>query len=435
MKRPLRFAPVFPILGALALGTFLIPGALGGCGVSRPVLGEDAPRAPMKKAALLPPVGDGQKSFAGLAVDLSAPGGNRFVGSWRCRECHPDDYQAWRHTLHAVVVQDAKGNPEVVKGDFSAPDLPFTRAEVEFTIGSHWDQRYLTPLGGEFVVLPRKWSVTSRVWEPYNVWSWKKRPYAKNCAGCHMTWFDPARRTIAEPGVGCEACHGPGGKHCEDELPSTIVNPARLGSYLRDMVCAACHVRGTDPSGEYYFPIGFIPGMDLSPLLVVNEKDRRSGEDSTTSIIRVFKEWKKTIEENARGRCDQCGIKVGNMSREQKDSIKKFCFNCHDFGERESTHTHHPAEVPLTCYDCHVKRENGVETQAEDTGSGLRKKVVEGNVHSDSLFRVHIPNCYEPDLTKACVACHKGGKTPGQDAREWARDILNTWKKPVSVGH
>ncbi len=373
--------------------------------------------------------------FAGLTIDKTAPGGNVYVGSARCADCHPEDHKAWKQTLHALVVQDARVFPEVVKGDFSVPELPFTRAEVEYTVGSHWDQRYLTALGDEYVVLPRKWSATSKVWEPYNVWSWKKRPYSRNCAGCHMTYFDASRKTIAEPSVGCEACHGPGGLHVAGEGDrSKIVHPARLTSERSNMICASCHVRGTDPSGEYYFPLGFVPGQDLTPLLMVNDKDRLPGEDSRTTISRVFREWKKAIEENARGRCDQCGIKTGNMTREQKDAVKGFCFKCHDYGDRESLHTRHSPEVPLTCYDCHVKREQPVEG-ADESSAVFSKKVVQGNVHSDSLFRVHIPNCYDPDIAKACVVCHKGGKLPGQDAYEWARDVIATWKKPVTVGH
>jgi hypothetical protein len=429
----------------LAIALMIIIGgfallAAAGCGAATvPVKDAAAPNA--KGAPPLPPVGDGHKLFAGLTQDGAGPAGNRYVGSMKCAECHPDDYQAWRRTLHAIVVQDARSNPSVLKGDFTAPDLPFKKEEVEYTIGSHWDQRYLVPLGDDYVVLPRKWSVTSKVWEPYNVWSWKKRPYSKNCAGCHMTYFDPARKTIAEAGVGCEACHGPGGFHVDgDGDASKIVLPARLSSERSAMICASCHVRGTDPSGEYYFPIGFVPGQDLTPLLLLGEKDRASGPPGETprgALMRIFAEWKKAIEDNARGRCDQCGIKTGTMTREQADAIKGFCFKCHDYGERESLHTRHPAEVTLTCYDCHVKRVQPAEAP-DETAPGFRKKVLQGNVHSDSLFRVHIPNCYDPDIAKACLApaCHPGGRgKTAADPMEWARDTLTAWKRPVTVAH
>ncbi len=376
------------------------------------------------------------KTFAGLLLDPAGPGGNRYVGSLKCSECHQDDYKAWKETLHSSIVQDARANPKAIRGDFSVPDLPFTRDQVEYTIGSHWDQRYLTRLGDDYVVLPRMWSVTTKVWEPYNVWTWKKRPYAKNCAGCHMTWFDPARMTIAEPGVGCESCHGPGGKHVEgDGDKSAIVNPARLSSERYDMICAACHVRGTDPSGEYYFPIGFVPGGDLTPLLnvTVKESEKVAGEENRATILRFLRKWKKDIEASARGVCDQCGIKTGSLTMEQKDKVKQFCFTCHKFDKegREQLHTHHAATVSLTCFDCHVKK----EVEGDTDGTGIGKKAVKGNVHSSSLFRIHIANCYDPDIGKACLACHPKALEEGKEPLPWARETIDAWKGRKPVDH
>jgi hypothetical protein len=58
-------------------------------------------------------------------------------------------------------------------------------------------------------VLPKAWSVASHRWETVDAWSWKKKPYARFCIGCHTPRYEPATRSYADHTVGCEACHGP----------------------------------------------------------------------------------------------------------------------------------------------------------------------------------------------------------------------------------
>lgn len=72
---------------------------------------------------------------------------------------------------------------------------------------------------------------------------------ARQCIACHTTGavvggeFHPAG---AAPGVGCEACHGPGAQHIagiqsgrSDDGP--MFNPGRLAPYDLDNFCGSCH--------------------------------------------------------------------------------------------------------------------------------------------------------------------------------------------------
>jgi hypothetical protein len=74
---------------------------------------------------------------------------------------------------------------------------------------------------------------------------------AQQCFACHTTisssrgQFDPARAT---PGVTCEACHGPGGRHVAamrgghvDEGRAAILNPAQFDPVKLVDYCGACH--------------------------------------------------------------------------------------------------------------------------------------------------------------------------------------------------
>ena len=99
--------------------------------------------------------------------------------------------------------------------------------------------------------------------EPYS----SVEPYGKNwngnCDACHTTAPDYGwdagealgQTELAELGIACEACHGPGREHVErhknplrryrahlgSSPPSDIVNPAKLDPAAGASVCAQCH--------------------------------------------------------------------------------------------------------------------------------------------------------------------------------------------------
>lgn len=360
------------------------------------------------------------KVVAGFTIKSDGPNGNWFLGSEGCLPCHESEYKGWKKTFHSTAVQDAKASPDAILADFSEESLPFSKDEVEYTIGSHWDQRYMKKIDGEYYVLPRLWSVQSREWRPYSVWSWKRKPYSKYCAGCHTTFIDPVGRTIGDEGVGCEACHGPGGKHAQGDGDITkIVNPAKLSIERNNMICASCHVRGMDKTEEYHYPIGFIPGDDLTKYYIPLEM--KSDEEVRGAISRLYRDWKDKKLNSARARCEVCGIGgTGEQNfADQGSDVLDFCFSCHNFRTRMQLHTHHPSNVKLVCTNCHIPKAKSLKDQ------------LEGDIHSYSYFMVHNENCYDKEIEKACVKCHlapKGGIT-------WARDVITGWKKPIYVDH
>ncbi|MBE0618750.1 MAG: hypothetical protein IH608_12640 [Proteobacteria bacterium] len=340
-----------------------------------------------------------------------------YAGSDRCRECHAEKYEGWRQTFHATVVQDAKETPEAVLGDFSAPGLGFTREEVEYTIGGHWDQRYMKKIGDEYYVLPKLWSVQSQTWRPYNVWSWRKKPYGKFCKGCHVTAYDPHGNVpVSEHRIGCEACHGPGWNHVSAKSAKTIVNPKKLPPDRRDMICAACHVRGVDNTGEYYFPVGYVPGEDLGRYY--KSLSAQPDETPSQAILREFAKWREDRAANSKVRCEVCGIYGATEERKQEASgAMDFCLGCHDFKENYAAHTRHPASVKLACYDCHVQQQKEIlNTERLD-------------IHTPEYFLLHVDNCYDRRIETSCVTCHQ------EQGIDWARARVERWRRPVEVDH
>ena len=352
-------------------------------------------------------------ALAGRAATLDPAS---YVGSERCKDCHAEQYDGWKQTYHATVVQDARANPSVVKGDFKAPDLGFTLQEVEYTIGGHREQRYMKKIGEDYYVLPKIWSVQSHAWRSQSVWSWKKMPYGRFCKGCHVTAYSPEKNQAVEDQVGCEACHGPGRDHALSAGREPIVNPSRLPEDRREMICAACHVRGTDPTGIYSFPVGFAPGDDLGPHYVPTGKTE--DESNSQAILRSFVEWKKRRERGVPSKCEVCGIPGAVETKKAGgEDASSLCYGCHELKGKYQEHTRHPPSARLACLDCHVQQTKDLMNRQSS------------DIHSYGYFLVHAERCYDPAIEKTCSKCHK------DKGIEWARETVETWRRPLPLDH
>lgn len=108
--------------------------------------------------------------------------------------------------------------------------------------------------GGRFYQVPIDWYPTAGTWalDPGYVQNGRfSRVFGASCLGCHG---EPSEHVdgnegivLGAPseGIGCERCHGPGGKHAESTRAEDIVDPARLSLAGQLDVCARCHLEGT----------------------------------------------------------------------------------------------------------------------------------------------------------------------------------------------
>ena len=182
--------------------------------------------------------------------------GAKFVGAKTCKKCHERRYLEWRTSLHSRMMRDVKLDPLANIGDFETPskDRTFNKEEIVYTLGSEWKQQYLKKEGDKLIVLPAQYNVTSGKWVPYFPDAPGKRDWFTECAGCHATGVDPEQKTFVDMGIGCEACHGPGGNHVE-AVPGygipTIIKADRLTPAQASQICGSCHTRGRDKEGGY----------------------------------------------------------------------------------------------------------------------------------------------------------------------------------------
>lgn len=364
-----------------------------------------------------------------------------YVGSEKCKTCHPAMYERWSKTRMANVVRDPKVHPEAVTPDLSKPDplLNFTVADIAWVYGSKWKQRYFTKRGDDYYPLGAQWDVSKQIWRAYLVapntdW-WVKffpadnmqRPTSQLCDGCHSVNFNIQTKTPSEWNVGCEKCHGPGSAHVARPAQTNIVNPSRLNSMQATNICVQCHSQGqplTNPiNGKYYdWPVGFEAGMDLKQFWKLEEyklgeqtfthfadgsahKNRMQGNDFVQSAM-----FTHGVA------CNSCHDPHGTPNN--ADLIKPantLCLTCHGpnspNGPRGATvqdHTHHAAgSAGNECVGCHMPK--------------IAQQIADVNVRSHTFKFIPPAETDELKVPNGCNSCH-ADKTTG-----WAREQLKTW--------
>lgn len=329
---------------------------------------------------------------------------DQYAGSQACKGCHPEVYREWVKTPHARMTRDAKADPGAVAGDFG-PGAPFPRDEVRYVLGSHWTQRYVVEKGGRLMVKAPIWSLVLQQWDTTY---WIDKPWTQYCQGCHTTGFEMrGEPRFAELGVGCEACHGPGKAHAQGGAPASIVNPARLDPERRLMVCQSCHTTGHDRTGQYRYPLGYLPGKDLTRYF--RGLLPKPGQDNTTfagdeSYEDRHRQWLFWVDSflDARGvTCDVCKNFRSQLSptAKPKMSVSEYCLTCHrkDWPQNE-LHTGH-LERAVHCQNCHVPGVN-----RSGTGHSIHD-------HKFLFGEPQAPAGLSP--REACTRCHRSVAATG----------------------
>ena len=314
---------------------------------------------------------------------LSEP--KTYVGSEVCKSCHLEHYDAWKQTLHSKMLQDVSENWDVFVTDIDhtvvredlekiADKLKVPPAEifipdqkdVKYTIGSQWKQRYLIEKDGKLFISPVQFNIDTGRWVNYHEHDWDKRPWLLKCGGCHATGVDLEADTFFEPGVGCEACHGPGSHHAA--LPvgetfqkrATITNPSKLTGGVAVQICGSCHNRGKSTKAKGAgWPVGYKPGRALELYyrsIPAGDKHLYSNEFSK-GHHQQYIDWRKSKHADSGVNCMTCHSvhELGNPVFRSRTKVQgdQLCVSCHEKVSKVGAHSVHTFG---NCANCHMPR-------------------------------------------------------------------------------
>jgi len=429
-----------------------------------------------------------------VAIDLATPRdahGTPHATSTRCRHCHESHYASWASTFHRTMTQEAAA-PGAVLGAFDGrsirylgvdatmertpsgePRVTFTdatgavvrRAIIERTVGSRRYQQYLARDGDVLLRLPVAWSVADARFFHMNgafLGADPDEPTAHaagipdgydrhltrwndNCVFCHNVaprpgWSESSQTfttEVAELGVACEACHGPGDAHAAANAnplrryalhlsgarDPTITNPSHLSGLRSAEICARCHGQRLAPDVSIFLTRGdpFVPGDDLSDYSTPLSADTPLHGDPTAFADRFWRdgtarltafEHQGYLDSPCRAdeafSCTSCHAMHDGDPRGQlrPDAVGDgACTQCHeslDAAPAMAAHARHDAQGEgARCVACHMPR------------------IVYGLVDVHRSHRVEVPDPAQnardarPD---ACTLCHV------DETRSWAID-------------
>lgn len=447
-----------------------------------------------------------------------------YVSSRQCRACHPEQYESWHHSYHRTMTQRA--SPEAILGDFDDVDLVLdgetcalrrdrehawvemdlhdgagrARHDIALVTGSHHMQVYWYPSGRTRTLaqVPFVWLIEERRWVPRNAAFLREPELARHppselarwnhtCLRCHAT--DPVAHMrgpldtdtrVAELGISCEACHGPGEAHVRANADParryalhvrggddpTIVNPARLPAERASQACGHCHSVSSEKSRadwERWLAGGFDfrPGADLTATRAVIRHRERPDDELTRTIFALdphFMEdrfWRdgmvrvtgRELGALVESPCYRSGSfscltchslhRVPDDARPARawadDQLRKealgdaVCVRCHEaIGRGVAAHTRHPAaSAGSACMNCHMPF----------TTYGLQKAIRSHRISSPDAKESH-----SVGRPNACNLCHLDRTLAWTADRlaEWygtARPELAPAERSIAAGH
>ena len=381
----------------------------------------------------------------GLAQDAPA-----YVGSAACSDCHEQVTSDWAPSDHAKAW--TLPDDSTVLGDFS--DVTFThhgvtsrffRDGAKFMIetedgsgqrrafevigiaGIDPLQQYLiSPEPGRTQTFDIAWDVVTKRWYPVFPdqlapagdgmhWTGPYKSWEGRCAECHATGYtrnyDATTRTyspkLAEIGVGCEACHGPGAAHVawakSPDLPlAKGLAPFGLTAdlTLEDTelgTCMTCHSRrealqdgnpvpGTPYHDSYtlsllrpglYHPDGQILDEVFEGGSFLQSKMHAKGVRCSD----CHEPHSGTLKAEGNAVCAQCHSPAGNP-RFPSLPLKVF--------DGPEHHFHPEGSEGAQCVSCHM---------IERTYMGI-------DTRRDHSFRIPRPDLAASGAPDACTDCH-----------------------------
>jgi predicted CXXCH cytochrome family protein len=259
--------------------------------------------------------------------------------------CHKNSHKAvvdgYLKSSHPKAMQKADA-PGAIVADFTK-NAPFAKDKVAYTLGSgKFEQAYLD---GKFQVLPGAWDVKNK--------AWKAAPSVNGttqCVGCHSTGQDAATGAMAQMGVGCESCHGPGGDHMKGPKANPVVKLKALDAKSLSQVCGQCHSVGKSPDGVSASPRGFVPGGGDLAKSFVDAKPTGPGRNQQYSEFLQSKHYQAGLS------CSTCHEPHGasDLPARLKKPLSEQCLSCHG-AKIKDIPTHAPsAPAGSTCATCHM---------------------------------------------------------------------------------
>ncbi len=384
----------------------------------------------------------------------------RFAGSESCEPCHEPIYRAWLGSSHRLTLRPVDAAHAAKLAGRELPDERFAlgsdtaargpgphgedlEGQAAYIVGLREREDVWVRLDtGRLQVFPFSFDLSlGQLFEPLkrasggyrpppeseDFWSRIGRSADLACYGCHATGAMLARSPAdpwspislwREPGVGCEACHGPAGRHVDAAnrgASAPIPWPGEKGVASAD-VCGGCHSLREplaspfrpEPAHEYGRAV-----WRWANVLLRSQRDFefRAPLFADLRPNHTGLEAAALVQSGCALRgdlgCTTCHDPHGGTLREASSRV---CLSCHDAPSYETeVHSRHGREGDTPdCLDCHMP------------------PILAGFAgHPGRDHAISTPAAGPDEVPRACVVCHEGEP---RLAEVWPRWPQRSWE-------
>ena len=376
-----------------------------------------------------------------------------------CKSCHEEAYANWEKSHHALAERTM--DPALDRGAFDPPrkihhgtqtsearmsgevfqlmtvglDGKVQPFGVERVIGVYPLLQYLIPApGGRWQTAELCFDPHKREW--FNVygdedrkpgewghWTGRGMNWNNMCAVCHNTRLlknydertDSYHTTMAEMGVGCEACHGPmadhnawQAKHPNQSSDPTVRKITRVEMFS---ACGQCHARRAELTGDFHPGENF---FDHHQLTIPDETDLFYPDGQVREEDYEFTAFLGSRMHAAGVRCIDCHEPHTSKLRVPGNLM---CLSCHS-----GTITNGAPKIAL---ETHSRHKVGTSGDACTECHMPITTYMQRHPRHDHGFTVPDPRLTkELGIPNACNRCHTN-QTP-----DWSLAALVKWYGP-----
>jgi len=189
-------------------------------------------------------------------------------------------------------------------------------------------------------------------------------PVDSSCLHCHASNVQAAlpdarnhysAAPFATGGITCEACHGDGAAHVEQQGKGPILNPDKLAAGRRDSVCLQCHLEAEITVNRRGRTLAdFRPGDEVS-----DDVAHFVHRDAVGAGGRATSQWEALLQSACKRQsgdrltCTTCHDPHGSpTARDAVAFYRQKCLACH--AAPKFATAHHPEQPD--CASCHMPR-------------------------------------------------------------------------------
>ncbi|MCK4965692.1 hypothetical protein KAS50_01600 [bacterium] len=276
-----------------------------------------------------------------------------YVGSEKCISCHTELHseiiKEWKSSRHHLSMKEFPDYGNII------PDSLIYGENIIAVIGNSMD----ILIDSDFRLIIKKDLRESNFSPPHNLIGAADIiiDASQSCFGCHSTGYFIREKKYIEPGIGCEACHGPGSSHIESGgSPNSIVNPLKISPDKNRMICGQCHSEGLDASGKHPFPVidgqfPFQPGNDLKDIFVDSKPMKKTNGAEYSTFIGSPEPYSAQL-------CTDCHSPHGKNENPNMliYNSSKLCKKCHGNPLGDIAYVNekvHWGAYRYKCWNCH----------------------------------------------------------------------------------